>query len=130
MSPQALRLTINPTETCNFACKYCYENHVLNKMSEKTQKEILKLVGNKIEKSTGLYVSWFGGEPLINRECLLYLSKNFLKISRFYKRRYSADMTTNAYLLDYDTFAEMLDCNIKKFQITVDVNAAEFRDIF
>lgn len=77
-------------------------------------------MGNKIENFTGLHVSWFGGEPLINRECLLYLSKNFLKISRFYKRRYSADMTTNAYLLDYDTFEEMLDCNIKKFQITVD----------
>lgn len=120
VSPRVLRLTINPTEACNFACKYCYENHVLSKMTEKTQNDILTFVGSNIQNYIGVHISWFGGEPLINKESLSYISKRLIEMCHFYKRKYTADMTTNAYLLDYNTFNEMLDYKINNFQITVD----------
>ena len=120
VSPQVLRLTINPTEACNFACKYCYENHISNKMDEKTQKDILTFVGSNIQDYIGIHISWFGGEPLVNKESLVYLSKRLIKMCKFYRRKYTADMTTNAYLLDYNTFNEMLSYNINNFQITID----------
>ena len=119
-SPRVMRLIINPTESCNFACKYCYEEHVLNKMTQETQNDIVTFVGKNIQNYTGIHVSWFGGEPLVNKSSLAYISNRIAKICKFNKRKYTADMTTNAYLLDYDTFNEMLSYNIKKFQITVD----------
>lgn len=119
-SPHILRLIINPTEACNFACKYCYENHVLSKMTKKTQDDIVTYVGSSIQNYTGIHVSWFGGEPLVNMQGLSYISNRLIKICKFYKRKYTADITTNAYLLDYNTFNELLSYNIKKFQITID----------
>lgn len=120
IAPKKLHLIINPTEHCNFRCKYCYETFKNGEMSEETQNKIIGFVRDNIHKYSGLVVSWFGGEPLLAKRCIENLSTNFLKICQFNKRSYRANITTNGYLLDLNTFRELLNLHINRFQITID----------
>lgn len=45
---EKLHLIILPTEGCNFRCKYCYENHEANRMSEDTIEGIVNFVREKL----------------------------------------------------------------------------------
>lgn len=120
VNPRELCLYINPTEHCNFRCKYCYESHLRGEMTKEIQDEIIKYVRENIRFFSGLNVEWFGGEPLMGMECIRNLSAEFIKICKFYKRRYSASMTTNGFLLSNELFSQLLDMNVRRFQITID----------
>lgn len=115
-----LVLFINPTEKCNFRCKYCYESFNNDKMSIDTQNQIINYVKGNIHKYSGLHVAWFGGEPLLALNCVRYLSNNFINICKLNKRRYESSMTTNGYLLNVENFKSLLDLKVKKYQITID----------
>ena len=120
VSPSTLTIFINPTESCNFRCKYCYENHTSGVMQSETQDEIIRTIRDNIHHYTALHVSWFGGEPLLYLDCIEYLTNNFKKICRFNKRLYSASITTNGYLLSPNVFNRLLDLSVKSYQITLD----------
>ncbi len=120
ISPTNLTLHINPTEKCNFRCKYCYESFNHGAMSGDVQKNIIDFVRQNIHKYTGLHVSWFGGEPLMAIDCIRYLSKKLMNICKYNRIPYSSGITTNGYLLKQDIFNELLDLNIKSYQITID----------
>ncbi len=115
-----LRLTIMPTEDCNFRCGYCYEEHKLGVMSESVQESIIKYVRKNIHSYAELRVSWFGGEPLEAKEIIYQLSKKLLHICQSAKRKYSAGITTNGYELDMDTFLALLASKVYDYQITID----------
>ncbi len=85
-----LRLTIMPTEDCNFRCGYCYEEHKPGVMSESVQEAIIKYVRKNIHNYAELRVSWFGGEPLEAKEIIYRLSTKLLHICQAAKRKYSA----------------------------------------
>lgn len=119
-NPSNLYLTINPTEHCNFRCTYCYESYKNGTMSKVVQDEIIKFVRENIHNYAGLNVAWFGGEPLMAMDCIANLSKNFMEICRFNKKPYTSSMTTNGYLLTYDTFKELLSYKVRGYQITID----------
>ena len=118
--PRKLSLIINPTEQCNFRCKYCYESFNNGEMSKEVQEKVISYVRNNIHKYSGLNVSWFGGEPLLAMEGVAYLSEQFIKICSFYKVPYRANITTNGYCLDIDTFRKLIDLHVNYFQITID----------
>ncbi len=115
-----LSLIINPTEQCNFRCKYCYETFKNGFMSKEVQKKLVNFVKNNIHKYAGFNVSWFGGEPLLAKKEIENLSKQFMQICSFYKKPYRAMMTTNGYFLDESTFQKLLSLHINRFQITID----------
>mgnify|MGYP000852071854 FL=1 len=118
-------LIINPTLECNFSCWYCYERSIKGKMSDQTQQRIMKLVeniasGGKMRKLT---ISWFGGEPM------LYLQQIIYPISLFAKERceknnigFSTNATTNGFLIVKDKLRLLRDINMSHFQITLDGN--------
>lgn len=120
VSPTTLHLHINSTEKCNFRCIYCYETYAHGSMTIDVQEKIIEFLRNNIHKFTGLHVSWFGGEPLIAMNCIRNLSREFMKLCRYYRIPYSAGITTNGYLLTPNLFEELLDLNIKNYQITID----------
>lgn len=120
VAPRTLHLTINPTERCNFRCKYCYETLKNGEMPLEIQNKVINYVRDNIHKYSGLLVSWFGGEPLLAKESVEYLSEQFIRICKFNKRQYWANMTTNGYLLDLNTFQRMLELRVRSFQITID----------
>lgn len=120
-----LEFTILTHGDCNFRCKYCYEKFENISMSRETEDAILKFAEEKL--STGTYklfkVSWFGGEPLLGYRTIQYLSKKFQDICNDYNVQFSANITTNGYLLSFRKFKHLVeDCKIRGYQITIDGN--------
>lgn len=115
-----LILIINPTEECNFRCKYCYENFSKGLMDEALQRKLIRFVEVNLHRYTGLKIMWFGGEPLLGMSVIRSLSQAFIEICKNNRKPYSAQLTTNGYLLDYETFVELVKYHVQSFQVTVD----------
>lgn len=115
-------LTIMPTEKCNFRCIYCYENYKKGEMSAINQEKLIKFVTKKLENVKAFYVSWFGGEPLLASNVVINLSNKFIELCKQRKIPYLANMTTNGYFLDLNTFNQMNKLRITSYQITLDGN--------
>lgn len=115
-----LTLVIFPTEQCNFRCFYCYESFELGKMSEETVQSILKFVRKRASSLKQLNISWFGGEPLMAKDIVIYLSQEFQKISQEFNITYHANMTTNGYYLTNKLLDDLVNLGITLYQITLD----------
>ena len=64
-SVDKLILVIAPTTGCNFNCPYCFEdNKIFYKMSNETIDNLIIFI-KKFKKSDRLYLTWYGGEPLL-----------------------------------------------------------------
>ncbi|KAF5042676.1 4Fe-4S single cluster domain protein [anaerobic digester metagenome] len=113
-----LSLTINPTLDCNFNCPYCFESENRKKeyMDDKTEEEIIKFINTKISSINGIYLTWFGGEPLLAFKRIVSLTQSIKNLNV----PFGAKMITNGYLLS-KTKIELLDslC-INSVQITID----------
>ncbi len=117
---RALELIILPTTRCNFRCEYCYQDFSDADMDLRVQDSIIKYVKSNIKKYTGLRVNWYGGEPLVGRNVINYLSSALIDICRRMGKPYISSMTTNGYLLNEKVFSEMIDNNIVSYVITID----------
>lgn len=115
-----LVLTVLPTEQCNFRCIYCPESFKRQKMSPDVQNAIIDYVRKNIHNYTGVQIMWFGGEPLMELDIISKLSQAIMQICKDKNRKYLANITTNAYLLDLVTFRSLLRYNVLDYQITID----------
>lgn len=124
VNDKTLELIILPTMGCNFRCPYCYENHEGTLMSDTLIDNIVKFASERIAYSQRIHVSWFGGEPLVGISVIEKLAPKLIQLARKYKKPYSSNMTTNGYLLDFDTFMKMFHkYRITNYQITLDGRA-------
>ncbi len=115
-----LDVTIMPTLNCNFACSYCYEKHIASSMDTLTKEAVLKWLSQEIPKYKYVIVHWFGGEPLMEIESLIHISKAIVAIAASHQVELSIQMTTNGYLLTQATIEKLVDCGIMEYQITLD----------
>lgn len=120
ISPDIQKLTLFPTEKCNFRCVYCYEDFEIGKMSPELQRSIELLVERRITQLKQLHFSWFGGEPLLAKDVVLRLLRHADKLCREYGVGFLSGMTTNAYLLDFALAEELLSLRQTFYQITLD----------
>jgi uncharacterized protein len=118
----ALYLTIAPTMDCNFRCDYCYEEHFRVTMSRAVQEALVAFVRQRAPQINLLYVTWFGGEPVLPRavDVVRDLSRAFLGIVNERGITYHASLITNGYLLTRPVMEEMAGLGIKQVQITLD----------
>ncbi|WP_446899648.1 radical SAM protein [Clostridium sp. LBM24168] len=120
---QNFGLTIAPTINCNMECPYCYEEKSNKRMSEDVQNGLINYIEKNIIHSNikSFHTTWYGGEPLLEKDLILNLSRKFIKLTNDNGIRYSASIVTNGSLLDYNT-AKMLkeECYINFAQITID----------
>ena len=111
-----MALTILPTRGCNFGCIYCYEQDRPNVlMNEQTEKAIVKFVCSNSNLKR-LSVVWYGGEPLLNFDSMVRLTKMFKQLNI----EYSAKIVSNGYLLTKEKADLMKDLVIRNIQITFD----------
>jgi len=115
-----LELILLASEECNFRCVYCYETFPRGVMEEWVRAAIIKMVERRAPTLNVFHVSWFGGEPLLGYEAIKELGPAFVNISKKYDIPFTADMTTNGYLLTPDVFANLLEWRVKGYQITID----------
>ena len=111
-----MALTILPTRGCNFGCIYCYEQDRPNVlMNEQTEKAIVKFVCSNSNLKR-LSVVWYGGEPLLNFDSMVRLTKMFKQLNI----EYSAKIVSNGYLLTKEKADLMKDLAISNIQMTFD----------
>lgn len=118
-----LGLIILTTRSCNFKCVYCYESHNSSMLKYSTQKALINAVCDYYSKHPLLKkisVEWFGGEPLVNIDAIVYISDELIKFCNLHAIEYSASITTNGYLLDDDVQTKLLERKVSTFQITID----------
>lgn len=118
-----LVLIVLPTGKCNLNCSYCLESEQSfsrNRMTIEAQNALLKFIQKNIKNHNELHVSWFGGEPLMETQIIKYLSENIIKICKARLIPYSAEITTNGYLLDNDTFDMLYKQKVYNYMITLD----------
>lgn len=118
-------LVINPTLECCFKCWYCYEERQTGHMSEETITALKKHISMYVDNGsiTSLYLSWFGGEPLLFFEEIVYPMSLFAK-EKCYKKGipFSNGITTNAYCINGMVIEKMNEVKLKNYQITLDGN--------
>lgn len=119
------KLFILPTLECNFNCWYCYEKHKMGymdlKMIEAVKSHIFHMIVN--EKISALDLSWYGGEPLLYFEEILYPISLYAKqLCEEYNILFTNWITTNGYLLDKKIIEKINNIQLFSYQITIDGN--------
>ena len=118
-------LIINPTQNCNFHCWYCYEKHPQGKMEIKTINSVKCLIKNILHKDgvKRLIVGWFGGEPLLYFNEVVYPISAYAKdLAERLGIDYSFTMTTNGFLFKDSIIQKCNEIRLNDFQITLDGN--------
>lgn len=117
---ERLGLSILPTLRCNLRCVYCFEEHLDLDMDEETQSRLLRFIEGKLQAKRGLYVSWFGGEPLLRLDLIRSMSARILRLCEESKSEFSAQITSNGFLLTRPVAEELVELCVRFAQITLD----------
>ena len=115
-----LELILLITEQCNFRCLYCYEDFTIGKMNDETIMGVKNLVLKRIKTLNSLKISFFGGEPLLNKKAIYEISEWAYYLCLQNKVSYSSGLATNGYSLDKSTFINCFEKGIQTYQITLD----------
>lgn len=107
---------IMTTTYCNARCFYCYEAGYHQKpMSDKVALDVAKYIIKN--NPGGVNLTWFGGEPLCNQNCIRVIVEHLRKNGIPYK----TSMITNGYLITEDIIQKMKnEWNLNHLQITLD----------
>lgn len=112
--------TIALTENCNAKCYYCYQiGNCTTERREVTQNDFDNIINFMIKQSNGkkIKIVWFGGEPLLKKEIILYICGKLKEK----KINYSSSIITNGLLLSKFDIDQLINIvNIEKMQITFD----------
>jgi uncharacterized protein len=127
--PSCFNMIINPTLECNLCCWYCYEKHdSKTKMNSDIVESIHKLIQFKAanENLRSMNISFFGGEPLIYFDDIVYpILKDACRICNKYKIRSSSNFTTNGILITTEILDKIKNLGLytpATYQITIDGN--------
>lgn len=119
-----LSIILMPTEKCNFRCIYCYENHDCKEEILPEKNQIIQFISDICNRETIKYlsISWFGGEPLLKIDYILKMNKYISEYMNIHFPKIECDynITTNGYLLNKVTFEQLINAQIRSYQITLD----------
>lgn len=116
----SLGLTIAPTLECNFACTYCYENHLHVTMNAETVAAVKQFLEIEAARIQGLQITWFGGEPLMALEIIRDISDSILELQKEKEFHFHAGIVTNGYLLTRKRAEQLKEFQVESVQITLD----------
>ena len=121
LSNASLHLVVMPTEACNFRCFYCYEDFLVGRMPRSVVRGLERLLELRAPSLEHLTISWFGGEPLLERDLVLGLLEHVAGLRAIHPRlAFESDITTNAWHLDRPLFERMLALGVTVWQISFD----------
>jgi uncharacterized protein len=117
------RLTIMPTLNCNFKCWYCYESHIESKMDATIKKSVILFAEKLLKKNKLLFfeLGWFGGEPLLFFDDVMFpIANSIKKLCANENVRFGNQITTNGYLITKEMIKKFNQIHLNSFQITLD----------
>lgn len=115
-----LQLILHVTKDCNFRCKYCFIDFEHQKMEDLVQGQVITYIRKNINRYSGVYVSWFGGEPLMAMDIITEMSEKIIEICKKAKKPYVAGITTNGYLLTQKNIDKLIANKVYSYCITLD----------
>ncbi len=122
-----LYLVLIPTTACNFRCIYCYENNPESEnnfkevvMNEEVQQSIVLYAEKKLKQHFGMFVEWYGGEPLLCLDVVEKISDQLVNLCQKRGKPYYSTLTSNGFLLTEEVFRRCLKSHIFSFHITLD----------
>lgn len=117
-----LSLTIGVTMDCNMCCPYCFETEGHQTMTSETAEKLVHFLKNYIEqnKIESVRITWYGGEPLLELERIEQISNELIPFCAERAIPYSANITTNGYLLDRESAESLTSLKVGYAQITID----------
>lgn len=115
-----LHLLVYVTNDCNFRCKYCALDFEKKSITLNVQNGIIEFIRKNIHRYTSVSIDWFGGEPLLEVDSIVYISKKVIDICKKANKPYSGSITSNGFLLNPIVARKLIDCNIISYTITID----------
>ena len=97
-------ITVIVSRCCNFKCEYCFEIHGKQQLSSKVAKQIINLA----TESNVSHISFFGGEPLLNWDVIVFM----VRYAKKQRKKLSFSLITNGYLLSQAKLDFIKDYNI------------------
>lgn len=118
---KTLNLTIMITDACNFRCVYCWQNHGTQIMTTIAKNKIYKFIDYMTKVNCDkVFITWFGGEPLINKTIVAEMASEIKQITKKNNTAFISHIITNGYELTYDLFRRLVANNVHSFTITLD----------
>lgn len=108
---------------CNLACTYCYEGGMKgrNYMSHETASLLAgRAEAGYVAHGKGVKLSFYGGEPLMSMDLIVYLSQRLQKAATAKGTEYSFDMVTNGTLLNAAVVEKLLPLGFTGAKVTLD----------
>ncbi len=110
---------------CNLACKYCFEGTRKGRfyMTKQTADDFIGFVKKAVRSNrdfSELLITFYGGEPLLSRELIIYISQ---KLKPFSERRgilFKTYFVSNGTLLTKETVRMLKPLGLKEAQVTID----------
>lgn len=117
-----LQTIIIPTYDCNYSCWYCTQRHEKTLLDDLHVKKIERHITAKLQsgKIASFSLSWFGGEPLIQKDRIIEISTYLHDWCQQHDVDYYGQMTTNGALLNPQSIRQLEHCGIDRYQITID----------
>lgn len=122
-----LVLTVAPTQACNFACSYCYENwRKSGSMDERTENALIGYLEQQQKEHAleSVSLNWYGGEPLLAAKRIESLGK---RIKATGLRLDENEIITNGYYFTGKNIRMLSEIGVTSVQITLD-GFAEIHD--
>lgn len=118
-------VTIAPTMECNARCYYCFENGAQKgRMTlETADKAADFLIENCKEKE--LYISWFGGEPLMAVDIIDRINGKLVDAGIHVE----SNFTTNGILINDNIIKLLKKWNVIRVQVTIDAIGEKYNRI-
>ncbi|WP_308698508.1 radical SAM/SPASM domain-containing protein [uncultured Thomasclavelia sp.] len=121
-----IQIVMLPAEVCNCTCQYCFVYDYGGKiMKETIYNRVLNYIQNTIhemnceENKPFIKISWFGGEPLLEKERIFsFMEQLHMKFHE--SCRIESSIITNGYYLTYDVFMRLINSGVNEMQITFD----------
>ncbi|MFN8116787.1 MAG: radical SAM protein [Bacteroidia bacterium] len=118
-----LGVTMQPGANCQLGCHYCGQVHSKNYLSDSLYDSLLTRITHNLSNKNykSLYVTWYGGEPLMALKQIRDLSSRFKSLADSKGIGYEAGMISNGLSMKNDIFEELVvKHNLRFFQITID----------
>ena len=105
---------------CNLRCIYCYEEKRHAFMSQQTGRKFLMFLAANATRSRTINLIWYGGEPLLSANLMIWLSNNARKILSELGCKLKCSVITNATLLTAELAESLSEAGVNNVQITLD----------
>lgn len=122
LSNEVLSITIATTLDCNMACPYCFEHKNKKYLSQDNADKLIKFILTRLSSKQfkKLLITWTGGEPLLNKDIIEYITKPLEEYCVERKIEYHASIITNGLLLTEENAKFLKDMKVRDGQVTLD----------